>query len=77
MRWLISVVAIGLFVPNCQCDNNAGGADAPGEFSCDPACTADLVCRYDECIPPPTSCTANADCPGDQYCVVSRMECLP
>jgi hypothetical protein len=35
------------------------------------------VCRYDTCIAQPASCTGNASCPGDQYCDVAAMECLP
>jgi hypothetical protein len=77
MRWLLAVVAIGLFVPNCHCNNkSAVTPDAPA-FVCNPPCEADLVCRYDACVPPPTSCTTNVDCPGDQYCDVSNLECLP
>ncbi|HEY5951015.1 MAG TPA: VCBS repeat-containing protein [Kofleriaceae bacterium] len=75
MRWLFAVAAIAVFIPNCQCGHNGASPDAA--FVCNPPCEGDLVCRYDACVPPPTPCTTNADCPGDQYCDVSRMECLP
>lgn len=78
MRWLLAVVAIGVFLPNCQCNNGgSGGPDAPDEYVCDPPCNPDLACRYDTCVPPPAPCTTNADCAGDTYCDVSHMECLP
>jgi hypothetical protein len=76
MRWGLAVIVIALFVPNCQCDNG-GGARPDAEFVCNPPCSADLVCRYDQCVPPPTPCSSSADCPGDTYCDVSHMECLP
>src|SRR5690242_2276566 len=76
MRWPLAVVAvIAIFIPNCQCGSNSATPDAA--FVCNPPCEGDDVCRYDACVPPPTPCHANADCPGDQYCDVSRMECLP
>src|SRR5574338_1610018 len=77
MRWLLAAVAIGVFLPNCQCNNNAGAPDAPDEYICDPPCSPDLACRYNICVPPPTACTTNADCAGDAYCDVSHKECLP
>ncbi len=75
MRYL---VAFALCIGGCTCSskNNGVDPDAPGD-SCDPACTDELVCRYDVCVPPPTSCTNNADCAGDQYCDVTNQECLP
>ncbi len=75
MRFL---VAFALCVGGCNCSskNNAVDPDAPpGE--CDPACSDPLVCRYNTCVPPPTPCTSNAECNGDQYCDVANEECLP
>jgi hypothetical protein len=40
-------------------------------------CEDGLVCRYDTCVPPPTPCTTDLDCPGDTYCDETTMECLP
>ncbi len=79
MRALPAVVglAFALFTPSCHCNNNTATPDAPPSSICEPACEADLVCRYNTCVPPPASCTTNADCAGDQYCDVSANECLP
>ena len=35
------------------------------------------MCRYNTCVPHPTSCTANTDCAGADYCDTSTGECLP
>lgn len=78
MRALLAVVVVALFLPNCQCNNtDTATPDASAPFSCNPPCEGDEVCRYDVCVPPPTACTTNAECPGDQYCDTSRGECLP
>lgn len=74
MRWL--VLAALLFVPNCQCSNSSG-VTVDSAFTCTPACGADEACRYDVCVPTPTQCSTSADCPGDAYCDVEHMECLP
>ncbi len=75
MRYL---VALALCFGGCDCNSKNNGLDPDGPASpCDPACTDDLVCRYDTCVPPPTPCTSNADCIGDQYCDVENQECLP
>jgi hypothetical protein len=74
MRWLVFAPLVFLAGCSCKGSNNAG-PDAGDE--CDPACEGGLVCRYDVCVPPPTPCTSNTDCPGDQYCDVPNMECLP
>ncbi len=76
MRWLLAVVAIAAFLPNCNC-NNGGSGTVDAGFVCNPPCEGDLVCRYNACVPPPTPCSGNAECPGDQYCDVSLKECLP
>ena len=55
----------------------AGGAAGPDEHRCSPACEAGAVCRYGACLPPPTLCAANVDCPGDRYCDTGAGECLP
>jgi hypothetical protein len=44
---------------------------------CNPACSDGRVCRYASCVAPPAACTANTDCPGDEYCDVTAGECLP
>ncbi|HEU0034347.1 MAG TPA: VCBS repeat-containing protein [Kofleriaceae bacterium] len=63
-------------VPSCDCGSENGN-NSDGGSVCVPACTDDLVCRYETCVPPPTPCSSNLDCPGDQYCDVPNMECLP
>src|SRR6188768_3980633 len=73
---IVVAIAISIFVPNCQCGKD-NGATSDAAFVCNPPCEGDLVCRYDVCVSPPTACTTNAECPGDEYCDVSRMECLP
>ena len=80
MRWLLVVAAIWL--PSCSCQNkhgDTGDVDANPLDVCAPACAADQVCRYMACVPPPTACTTNTDCPGDAYCDLTRGpgECLP
>jgi len=79
MHWLrgLALVIVGGLVPACDCNRKSG--DTVDAEPCNPpmACTADEVCRFDTCVPPPTPCTTSADCPGDAYCVVERMECLP
>jgi hypothetical protein len=78
MRWLFGVsivVVLGVLAPSCSCNNkNEGGPDAG---ACNPACEGDTVCRYMTCVPTPTACDDNTDCPGDQYCDTSAGECLP
>jgi hypothetical protein len=60
----------------CGPNTIGGGVDA-GAGDCDPACIDDQVCRYGACVPPPSTCQDNSDCPGDTYCDVSAGECLP
>lgn len=72
----IALVAAASWLGGCSCNNNNGGGP-DGAHHCSPACEDGTVCRYDTCIPPPTSCTANRDCPGDSYCDTSAGECLP
>jgi len=69
------VAAIALFLGGCSCNGSNG--DSVDGMTCTPACTGDTVCRYDTCVPPPTTCASNTDCPGDQYCETSASECLP
>ena len=77
---LLTLLA-ALLVPACDCGgSHAGDLDASGDGAggtCTPSCTADTVCRYSTCVPPPTPCTTNEDCPGDSYCDTSASECLP
>lgn len=77
MRWFVALAAIAVFLPNCQCSNKDPGATVDAQFTCSPACTGDLVCRYETCVPPPAPCTTNTECAGDAYCDVTLMECLP
>lgn len=74
MRWL-ALVAL-LFIPNCQCSSSSG-ITPDAELACSPACGPDEACRYEVCVPTPTSCETNADCEGDTYCDVTHKECLP
>jgi len=69
------VLACALAFDGCNCDSSTGLT--PDAGACDPACSSDQVCRYDTCVPPPTPCTSNADCTGDQHCDVANSECLP
>jgi hypothetical protein len=71
MRWGFAI-AFPLLATACH-----GNGGAPDGAICTPACSDGLVCRYDACIAPPSACTMNASCPGDQYCNVAAMECLP
>lgn len=76
MKWML-IAALGMW-PACNCNNHSDATtDAVGGQVCTPACAAGQACRYDQCVPPPTVCTANVDCPGDQYCDVTANECLP
>lgn len=68
MRWGLALACGALGA--CA---HGGGRGEP----CTPACGDGLVCRYDTCVAPPSPCTANAACAGDQYCDVTAMECLP
>ena len=77
MRWVfVALVCVSVLSPGCDCNHHPHGA-GPDAYNCTPACTGGDVCRYDMCVPPPTPCTTNPDCPGDQYCDTSAMECLP
>ncbi len=71
MRWGLAI-AYPLLAVSCH-----GNMGAPDATICTPACSDGLVCRYDTCLAPPAACTMNAGCPGDQYCDVAAMECLP
>ena len=76
MRPWLGALALAISFGGCNCNGgNGNGPDGPG--TCDLPCDDGLVCRYDVCVPPPTPCTSNLDCPGDQYCDVAAMECLP
>jgi hypothetical protein len=61
------VVVYGLLIA-CH----SGGHDQ----ACNPACGDGLVCRYGTCVVP-IACTANAECPGDQYCDATGGDCVP
>jgi hypothetical protein len=79
MRWLAGVAWVLMcgLAPACDCNSKLGnGADAE---PCNPPAPCDKgeVCRYDTCIPDPVACAAPADCGGDTYCDLGRMECLP
>lgn len=78
MRWLfVALVAASVLSPACDCNHHPNHTvDGAGD-SCTPACVDPQVCRYATCVPPPTPCTTNMDCPGDQYCDTSAHECLP
>lgn len=54
-----------------------GGSSRIAPDNCSPACGDGQVCRYQTCVAPPTACTANASCSGDQHCDATAMECLP
>ncbi|MEJ7602090.1 MAG: hypothetical protein WKG01_29605 [Kofleriaceae bacterium] len=64
-----------MLAPSCSCNNS--NPDGPDAGSCNPACEDGTVCRYQTCVPPPTACDDNSDCPGDQYCDTTAGECLP
>ncbi len=70
------VLACGL-APACDCNNHNG--NGPDAEPCTPPapCVSGEACRYDTCVPDPVSCTTSADCAGDTYCDLTRMECLP
>ncbi|HEY3452464.1 MAG TPA: VCBS repeat-containing protein [Myxococcales bacterium] len=53
------------------------GSKAPdaGESCGAAACVAPMVCRFDTCVPPPPSCTGDANCENDTYCEAG--ECIP
>ena len=51
---------------------HSGGSDQ----ACNPACDDGLVCRYATCVVP-IACSANTDCPGDQYCDATGGDCVP
>jgi hypothetical protein len=71
--WLGALaLAIGAF-GGCNCGSGAGNGPDGGCADC----TDGTVCRYDTCVPTPTPCTSNLDCPGDQYCDLPAMECIP
>ena len=70
------IALVAMFVAGCNCSGKSGDTvDAFG--NCNPACVDPLVCRYETCVPPPTPCSKNEDCSGDQYCDVGAGECLP
>ena len=66
---------LGVLAPSCSCNNTS--PVGPDAGACNPACEDGTVCRYLTCVPPPTACDDNTDCPGDQYCDTSAGECLP
>jgi hypothetical protein len=72
---LIALVA--MVFAGCNCNSKNGGGSVDGAGTCSKDCPSGEVCRYDACVPPPTPCTTNAECPGDQYCDVTASECLP
>src|SRR4051812_13822992 len=78
---VVTVLALAPFAgPGCSCNTKAGNGDEPDANLadiCNPACADPTVCRYGACVPAPTSCAKNAECPGDAYCDPSRHECLP
>lgn len=71
---LASIIALASACGPNPTDGDPADA-SPG--ACDPACADEQVCRYAGCVPDPTSCQANGDCPGDRYCDGSAGECLP
>ncbi len=76
------LVELGLFLVlaaggGCDCGGGSGGDVDAGVDDCPVECQAGEVCRYQECVPTPTPCDTDADCPGDFYCDESRNECLP
>ena len=74
MRWLVAL-AIAV-VPACNCNNNAAQPDSAPCFPPRP-CVAGEACRFDTCVPEPTTCTTNADCTNDRYCEPGTLECIP
>jgi hypothetical protein len=78
MRWVfVALICASALSPACDCNHHHTNGNGPDAYNCTPACTGSDVCRYDMCVPPPTPCTANKDCPGDDYCDTSASECLP
>src|SRR5690348_9678971 len=79
-RWLVVFLLLvtSLVADGCSCQSTLKNSGPDGAAdTCDPDCTGDTVCRYDVCVPTPTSCTTNGDCKGDFYCDTTAGECLP
>ena len=81
MRWAVAAVLFttALFADACSCNPHTGNSNTPDSVTCTPPapCADPEVCRYDACVPPPTTCSANLDCPNDLYCDTTAGECLP
>jgi hypothetical protein len=70
-----AVLVVGALGEGCSCNGTSGSG--PDAKECSPPCAGGTVCRYDVCVPTPTPCSSNLDCPGDQYCDTTAGECLP
>lgn len=74
------LVAFGSGCQGCSSGSAPQGPDARGDAAqCgdSAACTAPAVCRYNTCVAPPTACTNDEGCVGDNYCDETTSECLP
>ncbi|MBA3394109.1 MAG: VCBS repeat-containing protein [Deltaproteobacteria bacterium] len=80
-RWptavTITVAFVAMFCAGCSCNNTSNPGGDVDASTCSTPCTGDTVCRYDVCVPTPTPCSSNDDCPGDFYCDTTASECLP